>query len=223
MILLFLLVLQSAPDSDPQVVRAEASKSWYTPGNEQLKRVEMPYVPKQKKRPEPVERESLNLPEGGFAGFSSIFIVLLVAVFVAGVLYLILQFKGANIASMPEQSRPSKTFRTHLLPESLQAEGDLLHLAKEARRRGDIAKAFALLYGYVLVELDAAHLIRLHPAKTNRMFLRELKEPRLSGFLGSLIESFEIHFFGPNPNDAQLWDQMLRNAERMNLPSEAPA
>ncbi len=73
----------------------------------------------------------------------------------------------------------------------------LLAQAERYRAAGDFSKAVVYLFSHALVEMDGARCIRLERGKTNRVYLRELRElDTLRDFTYQLILAFEFAFFG---------------------------
>jgi hypothetical protein len=90
--------------------------------------------------------------------------------------------------------------RVESLPFQLQRpQSDLLSEARRQYEAGNYGQAMIYLYSYQLVELDRHHLIRLAKGKTNRQYLRELRQRQRhelwSVLHGSMI-TFEDVFFG---------------------------
>lgn len=76
-------------------------------------------------------------------------------------------------------------------------QSDLLAEARRHYDAGNFNEAIIYLYSYQLVELDKQQRIRLTRGKTNRQYLREVRnEPSLSGLLESTMIAFEEVFFG---------------------------
>jgi len=89
----------------------------------------------------------------------------------------------------------------------------LLAQAERYRASGDFSKAIVYLFSHALVEMDSARCIRLERGKTNRVYLRELRErDNLRGFTNQLILAFEFAFFGKHAlsQDAfeSIWQQV---------------
>jgi len=89
----------------------------------------------------------------------------------------------------------------------------LLGQAERHRASGDYSRAIAYLYSHVLVTLDEARCIRLAKGKTNRMYLRELKDREtIRVFANQLVTVFEFTFFGKHQIDAptfeSIWTQL---------------
>ena len=89
----------------------------------------------------------------------------------------------------------------------------LLGQAERHRASGDYSRAIAYLYSHVLVTLDDARYIRLAKGKTNRMYMRELKDREtIRVFANQLVTVFEFTFFGKHQIDAptfeSIWSQL---------------
>lgn len=75
--------------------------------------------------------------------------------------------------------------------------GDLLDEAMAQYQAGNFRLAVIYLYSYLLIQLDRHQQIHLARGKTNRMYLRELRQqPRLQSILQRTMTSFEDVFFG---------------------------
>jgi len=73
----------------------------------------------------------------------------------------------------------------------------LLAQAESYRAAGDYSKAIIYLFSHALVEMDSVRCIRLARGKTNRAYLRELRDQEgLRGFTNQLVSAFEYAFFG---------------------------
>ena len=81
--------------------------------------------------------------------------------------------------------------------ESSAVSSDPLAQARTLLATGDYDQATLFLYGYMLLALDRAGAIRLHRGKTNRMYLRELREHLPVRTIVELtMLAFEDVFFG---------------------------
>lgn len=94
-----------------------------------------------------------------------------------------------------------------------QTKFGLLAQAERYRAAGDFSKAIVYLFSHALVEMDSARCIRLARGKTNRVYLRELRErDNLSGFTNQLVLAFEYAYFGKHvlSQDAfeSIWQQV---------------
>ncbi len=88
--------------------------------------------------------------------------------------------------------------RIEALPFQLDKKsGRLLEEAERLYREGNYSQAIIYLFSYQLVEMDKLQVIRLTRGKTNRQYLRELRDRgRLRGLIESSMVAFEHVFFG---------------------------
>lgn len=88
--------------------------------------------------------------------------------------------------------------RVEALPFAVRKPtGDFLAEARRLYEAGDYSEAIIYLFSYQLVQLDRQHLIRLSKGKTNRQYLRELRQrPMLRSILELTVVNFEDAFFG---------------------------
>jgi hypothetical protein len=88
--------------------------------------------------------------------------------------------------------------RVEALPFAVRKPtGDFLSEARRLYEAGDYSEAIIYLFSYQLVQLDRQHLIRLAKGKTNRQYLRELRQrPNLRAILETTVLNFEAAFFG---------------------------
>jgi hypothetical protein len=75
--------------------------------------------------------------------------------------------------------------------------GDFLAEARRLYEAGEYSEAIVYLFSYQLVQLDKHHVIRLTKGKTNRQYLREVRQrPALRAILETTMFAFEDAFFG---------------------------
>src|SRR6185436_7023096 len=88
--------------------------------------------------------------------------------------------------------------RVEALPFAVRKPtGDFLSEARRLYEAGDYSEAIIYLFSYELVQLDRQHLIRLTKGKTNRQYVRELRQrPPLQAILDTTMIAFEDAFFG---------------------------
>lgn len=89
----------------------------------------------------------------------------------------------------------------------------LLPQAEKYRNEGNYSAATIYLFSYALIEMDASHFIRLERGKTNRTYLRELRDhSELISFTRPLVVAFEYAFFGKHAVDQEtfeaIWAQL---------------
>ena len=97
-------------------------------------------------------------------------------------------------------SKKTKTTARIVLGEKLepnQSATDLLSEAEALARRGELRAAIRKAYIALLVELDERKVISLAQYKTNRDYLRAVREIQpLYGDVKQLTDSFEQHWYG---------------------------
>jgi hypothetical protein len=88
--------------------------------------------------------------------------------------------------------------RVEALPFKIRKPtGDFLSEARRLYEAGEFSEAIIYFFSYQLVELDRHHLIRLAKGKTNRQYLREVRQrPNLHAILAITMVAFEDAFFG---------------------------
>jgi hypothetical protein len=96
-----------------------------------------------------------------------------------------------------------------VLGERIRAEqtaADLMNEAEALARRGELRAAIRKAYIAVLCELGDRKVITLSQHKTNRDYLRALREKRnLLGEMQKLTNSFENHWYGFQPATPDDW------------------
>lgn len=164
-------------------------------------------------------------------------IVLLVSIMLGIALIVILVLRNGMMSPYFRDNREKYVAREREnakildLPfEVEQSTLGLLDQAKRYRDTGDYSKAIIYLFSHVLVELDAARCIRIERGKTNRIYLRELRDrDSLRGFTSQTVQAFEFAFFGKHrlSKDAfeTIWGQLPTFQESVhqlgaNLPSD---
>lgn len=105
---------------------------------------------------------------------------------------------GSPSAALTLEDRQAEVDRVEQLPFVVRRPGgDLLSEARTLYEQGRYSEAIVYLYSYQLVQLDRHHVIHLTKGKTNRQYLREVRdEPRLRSILHRTMIAFEDVFFG---------------------------
>lgn len=122
------------------------------------------------------------------------------------------RFRKMTALSVREQEREKAKIQD--LPFEVEPTMfGLLAQAKRYRAAGDFSKAIIYLFSHALVEMDGARCIRLERGKTNRVYLRELRErDNLRGFTSQLVLAFEHSFFGKHALSQEaferIWQQL---------------
>ncbi|MCY2982084.1 MAG: DUF4129 domain-containing protein [Planctomycetota bacterium] len=161
---------------------------------------------------------SLKNLVAGFFGllFQSWQILLLVALItllvIAGIVILrhglSFQSSGGKMSNVSMLER-EKAKLLDLPFEVEQTMFGLLGQAEKYRAAGDYSKAIIYLFSHALVEMDGARCIRLARGKTNRAYLRELRDQEsLRGFTNQLVTAFEYAFFGKHVLSQQAFERI---------------
>jgi len=191
---------------------------WYDAESDDVRPAEVAPPAHPPKRPD-VESAKLPEPEQSDvspAGFEMLWYVLqwtgwgLIALVILVLLVLVIRTladRGRDAElDLPESSRRivSDVDRMEQLPVPLKRDlSDLLGEARRQYEQGNFNEAIIYFYSYLLVELDRAQRIRLLRGKTNRQYLRELRDapPTLSELVERTMIAFEDVFFGDRDLD----------------------
>ena len=96
-----------------------------------------------------------------------------------------------------EEEEVDRTRIENLPFQVKRPNANLLAEAQACYDRGEYNDAIIYLYSHQLIELDKRQAIHLTKGKTNRQYVRELRErPKLSNILESSVLLFEEAFFG---------------------------
>ena len=134
-------------------------------------------------------------------------------IFVVGlavtVLAYVLRLFAPYIFRRREVKKKAKTKARIVLGERLepdQSGADLLAEAEALARAGDLRAAIRKGYIALLVELGDRKVISLEQYKTNRDYLRSVREiEKLHGNMEKLTSSFEQHWYGLTPANENDW------------------
>ncbi|HUP81721.1 MAG TPA: hypothetical protein VM260_24430 [Pirellula sp.] len=141
------------------------------------------------------------------------------------------QFRRMTAKSIKEKEREKVKIQD--LPfEVEQTMYGLLAQAERYRMAGDFSKAIIYLFSHALLEMDSARCIRLERGKTNRVYLRELRNRDfLKGFTSQLILAFEYAFFGKHALSKEAFERIWQQLPAFNAylkqadmkPSDSPS
>jgi len=139
-------------------------------------------------------------------------VVILLAV---GVLVFVLKMFLPRALSYRRPEKKRKEKARIVLGEMLepdQSARDLLSEAEALARRGELRSAIRRAYIALLVELGERKIISLAQHKTNRDYLRAMRELEpLYGNVKQMTDSFELHWYGLAQANERDW-QAFRNA-----------
>ncbi len=150
--------------------------------------------------------------------FGWIVLGVLGTVLLAGLLMIAYHYLGDYVPALRRKSEGKQTLkidpaRVVDLPFQVPVvSNDPLSQAEALMRAGRYNEAVVYLYGYMLLVLDQARKLHLQKGKTNRMYLRELRnEQRLQVLVNQTMLAFEDVFFGRYDIDRTrfelLWEQ----------------
>ncbi|MFM7844462.1 MAG: DUF4129 domain-containing protein [Planctomycetota bacterium] len=182
---------------------------WYDPAKDELKPIRLGREPVKEYPVEPWKGFDFDLPTWFVDIFGDLIRVVgyvLLFALLALVIYLIyrayLLARGQKRRGKQKVSKgPSLNAdidRIENLPFELEApRGDLLEEARRRYEMGDYRLAIIYLYSYQLIRLDEHQFIKLTLGKTNRQYLREVRQtPPLARILEQTMVTFEDVFFG---------------------------
>ena len=136
----------------------------------------------------------------GRAGFISRIAQWFVIILALGVIAFVLKLFLPRMLSGRRPKRKSKAKARIVLGERLEPDQSALDLLTEAEalaRRGELRAAIRRAYIALLVELGDRKIISLAQYKTNRDYLRAMREVEpLYGNVKQLTDSFERHWYG---------------------------
>ena len=139
----------------------------------------------------------------GFSGMGALFWVVVAMLLLATTAVLVWAFfrkesddDEEKLSSLLED-RDDETRLQNLPFEVAASQLSLFERAKQLYGEGRYKEAIVYLYSHMLMELDRNQRIRLAKAKTNRQYLREIKDrPSLAGIFHKTMLVFEDAFFG---------------------------
>jgi hypothetical protein len=149
---------------------------------------------------------------------------LLVAL-ILGLVFLLLRYFlkqeeeiGSPGAALSLEDQQGEIDRVEQLPFVVRRPGgDLLSEARALYEQGRYGEAIVYLYSYQLLQLDRHHLIHLAKGKTNRQYLREVRqEPRLRSILHGTMIAFEDYFFGHHDLDRERFEECWQRLDEFH-------
>jgi hypothetical protein len=161
---------------------------------------------------------SLPTAQGGRSPVTSIVQIIVIALAV-GVLLYVIRLLLPRFMRQRKKERKAKAEPRIVLGERLEPDAsavDLLAEAETLARNGQIRAAIRKAYIALLVELGERKVISLAHHKTNRDYLRSVRNvPGLYPVMAGLTDSFERHWYGlgqPEPGDWQNFRESYKAA-----------
>ncbi len=146
--------------------------------------------------------------------FYQVVLVLLGVFFVWLLVRLLRRWYAAYLANREtetyvERSGRGTPERIDQLPVAVPTGSDgLWQLVQQAMQQKRFSQAIVYLYSYLLLQLDRHGRIHLEKGRTNRQYLRQLRnDPQLQQMVGRIVAAFEDVFFGHRELSAQAFQQ----------------
>ncbi|HKR58384.1 MAG TPA: DUF4129 domain-containing protein [Pyrinomonadaceae bacterium] len=173
--------------SRPEYTRNAQSESALTRLWERLMKWLQQFIPK----PKPLTP--------GRAGWITQIAQILAVLLALGVIAYVAKTFAPRIFKGGRRKKESKTEPRIVLGETLTADesaSDILASAEALARRGELRAAIRKAYIALLVELGDRKILSLAQHKTNRDYLRAVRQEPLHTNVESLTDSFERHWYG---------------------------
>jgi len=155
--------------------------------------------------------------------FGWIVLGVLGTVLLSGLIMIAYHYLGDYVPALRRKSEDKRTLkidptRVEDLPFQVPVvSNDPLSQAEALMRAGRYNEAVVYLYGYMLLVLDQARKLHLQKGKTNRMYLRELRnEHRLQAIVSKTMLAFEDVFFGRYDVDRARFDMLWEQREEFH-------
>jgi hypothetical protein len=220
-----------AVEAGREALRESASFPWYDPERDDLRDLNAPAkkAVDAEIRKTGWEREPAAAPNAvarprttsSLAGFLQAAAMALLVLLLCGLSYLLVRYfvlqeeaAGGNRQQAPLDDRSQEADRVEQLPFHVRrTDTDLLSEARRLYEQQRYEEAIVYLFSYQLVELDKHQHIHLAKGKTNRQYLRELRQhAALQGMVQRSMIAFEEVFFGRHRLDRdrfeQAWQQL---------------
>ena len=157
---------------------------------------------------EPPEGSSAFI--GSVSGVVQVLIILAVIAFLAFVVYKLLPLFAPSFRKRLIPEAAERVILGEKIGEDISAS-DLLSEADRLAREGDLRGAIRKGYVALLCELSDRKLIGLARHKTNRDYLRDVRESRqVHANMSGITGSFERHWYGSQTANTQDWDEFRR-------------
>lgn len=187
-------------------LQSDVKYPWYDAETDSLRRIDVPET-EEEEEPDDRDRSASSSGGGDSSALSGIVqalfwgvIILLFAAVIGALLWAFLRADRTQTDTEGTEVVQSShdVDRIENLPFKIRTpQSDLLAEAERHYHEGNYREAVIYLYSYKLVELDKNHRIRLAKGKTNRQYLRELRQDRsVAGILERTMIAFEDVFFG---------------------------
>jgi len=162
-----------------------------------------------------------NFASWMFSGWQILFLIsLLVFLSIIGFILFRNGFRFQVLTRKSTDKSALEKEKAKLLDLPFEVEPTMFGLLAQAdryRAAGDYSKAIIYLFSHALVEMDGARCIRLERGKTNRVYLRELRDrDQLKGFTSQLVMAFEFAFFGRHVLSQEAFERIWQQVPAFN-------
>jgi hypothetical protein len=189
---------------------------WYDSSNDSVRPVRL-RTPRQVNQSAPTPRRGGGATNWDWLGWTLIGVLVLLIVALAVKFFLDRDKRRSQSAAAGRIVPPASVDRLEDLPFELdEPVHDPWSAARQAADRGDYNRAIILLYSHQLLELDRSQFIHLAKGKTNRQYLREVRNrPGLAAMLGTTMVAFEDVFFGGHDLTRQRFEECWRLTQEL--------
>jgi hypothetical protein len=157
-------------------------------------------------------------------GIASLFLTLLVAVIVAGFLYVGLRLPRNPRSANDENEMDAQGDKKSRVPENFEEE------IQRAVEQSDWQRAWLATWRQFLSRLEAARLAEPDRSRTNREYLAQVRREPVSAsglsLLVTLVDAYDQFIYGRHPIDAGQWhafrDQVNEAALLLHLDAPKP-
>ncbi|MEK7725412.1 MAG: DUF4129 domain-containing protein, partial [Acidobacteriota bacterium] len=165
---------------------------------------------------EPSQQKEEKIPEGSPVMASGLLYTVLAAAIVL-ILFLIYRFAPSLLKEFREREKKDKNSRV-ILGETLSAEdssNSIFAEAEDLARNGNLRSAIRKGYIALLCELSDKKIIGLARHKTNRDYLRDVKNKKeLHQNMNALTVNFERNWYGANQTDENEWEEFKQTYQQ---------
>jgi hypothetical protein len=155
-----------------------------------------------------------------FSRLATLIVMILVWVALGGLLLLLLHYRrtGDILPQMPDvrQSAPNRGRARHLALPEVAVEGSFGAAAAAAAAAADYKLAVICLFNQQLLLLDERQQLRLAAGRTNRQYIRQLRQPQQQALLRQAVRLFEGIFFGGREAAAADYEAMTAIAQELD-------
>ena len=224
---------EQAVESGKQALSSVTRFPWYDRGQDKARRLHV--VPRENADSEnrgsswtnnntttatggaPGRRSSLFGPALQWVGLSALIFLLGVLAYLIAKAFLKEELTESTVQRMIVESSTGVD-RVEALPLKVRTPaGDFLAEARRLFEAGQYSEAIIYLFSHELLALDKHHLIRLAKGKTNRQYLREVRQLHsIRTILETTMVAFEDAFFGRKALSRERFEQCWQELDELH-------